>query len=46
MRAKYLKLTHEPARLLLIGICFVLILIPPLVLALHFHPGSSSAINR
>src|SRR5437660_2890043 len=43
MRATYLKLTHEPASLLLIAICFVLILVPPLVQALHFHPGSSSA---
>lgn len=43
MRAKYLKLAHEPASLLLIAICFVLILVPPLVQALHFHPGSSNA---
>jgi LSD1 subclass zinc finger protein len=42
MRAKYLKLTNEPASLLLIAICFVLILVPPLVQALHFHLGSSN----
>jgi hypothetical protein len=43
MGRKHTTFAHGPARLLLVAICLLLVLIPPLVQALHSHVGAKDA---